>query len=380
MATEATWLDERRILVVVGPGGVGKTTTAAALALEAARRGRHVLVLTVDPARRLMDSLGLSGDASRPVRVPPAAFAEAGISLGAGSLSAMMLDVRETFDAVVERHAPSEAVRRRIMENPFYGETTTSMAGSQECMAMEALFELDAEDEYELIVLDTPPTAHALDFIAAPERLTAFFEGGPFKFMLTSMARASRMGLGLLRFDNALVEVMNRFVGAETFMRLVDFVAAFQEMYDGFEARARKVSAMLRSPETGFAVVTSTRSVAMGEGLFLYERLREMGMGVEAFVANRVIEGGPEAVDEAALQKRLIEAGVGKALSGAVARGAHQAVERARSDAEVDRQRLQAIARSLSPGGPPLIVVPRFERDVHDLANLAEFAAHVVGA
>jgi anion-transporting ArsA/GET3 family ATPase len=379
MATKATWLDERRILVVVGPGGVGKTTTSAALALEAARRGRHVLVLTVDPARRLMDSLGLSGDGGRPTRVPPAAFAEAGISLGAGSLTAMMLDVQETFDAVVERHAPDETVRRRIMENPFYAETATSMAGSQECMAMEALFELDREDEYELIVLDTPPTAHALDFISAPERLTAFFEGGSFKFMLSSMARASRLGLGLLRFDNAIVEVMNRFVGAETFMRLVDFVAAFQEMYGGFEARARKVSAMLRGPETGFAVVTSTRSVAMDEGLFLYERLGELGLSVDAFVANQVIDQVPEAVNELALQKRLTEQGLGEALSGAVARGAHQAAERARADAAVDHQRLGAIEQALTKDGPPLIAVPRFERDVHNLASLADFAAHLVG-
>ena len=244
---------------------------------------------------------------------------------------------------------------------------------------MEALFELDAEDEYELIVLDTPPTAHALDFISAPERLTAFLQGGSFQFMLNSMARASRLGLGILRFDNAVVEVMNRFVGADTFMRLVDFVAAFQEMYGGFETRARKVSAMLRGPETGFAVVTSTRSVAMGEGLFLYERLAELGMGVDAFVANRVIDQGPESIDEHILQKRLAEEGLGEALSGAVARGAHQAVERARADAAVDHQRLGAIGQALTKEGPPLIAVPRFERDVHNLASLADFAAHLVG-
>ena len=375
-----TCLDERRIVVVVGPGGVGKTTTSAALALEAARRGRNVLVLTVDPARRLMDSLGLDGAASEPTRVPPAAFADAQLSMGSGALHAMMLDVRETFDSVVHRHAPSELVRRRIMDNPFYAEASTSLAGSQEYMAMEALYALDQTDEFDLIILDTPPTAHALDFITAPDRLTEFLQAGSFKFMLSGFARASRLGLGLFQFDNPLLEVMNRFVGAEVFLKLVDFVDAFQEMYDGFEARARKVTAMLRSDQAAFAIVSSTRSIAMGEGLFLYERLRALDLSVEAFIANRVVEASPPTVDFDRLQAALLEGGRSTELAAQIARGAERAVARTRADAEVDRARLEIIERSLAPNGPPLVTVPQYDRDICDLAGLAAYGRRITEA
>lgn len=375
-----TCLDERRIVVVVGPGGVGKTTTAAALALRAAQGGRNVLVLTVDPARRLMNSLGLDGLASQPTRVPPAAFARAELDLGSGALHAMMLDVRETFDGVVHRHAPSEHVRRRIMDNPFYAEASTSLAGSQEYMAMEALYALDQTDEYDLIVLDTPPTAHALDFISAPERLTEFLQAGSFKFILSGFARASRLGLGLFRFDNALLEVMNRFVGAEVFLKLVDFVDAFQEMYDGFEVRARTVTGMLRSDQAAFAIVSSTRSVAMREGLFLYERLRALDLGVDAFIANRVIETSPPSVDVDRLQGALRREGCSGDLAAQVAQGASRAVARARADSEVDGERLKVIERSLAPDGPPLLTVPTYDRDICDLTGLAAYGRRITQA
>ena len=380
MTTLNTCLDERRVVVVVGPGGVGKTTTAAALAMEAARRGRNVLVLTVDPARRLMNSLGLDGAASTPTRVPPAAFAEAQISLGSGALHAMMLDVQQTFDSVVHRHAPDEAVRRRIMDNPFYAEASTSLAGSQEYMAMEALYALDQTDEFDLIVLDTPPTAHALDFITAPDRLTEFLQVGSFKLVLSGFARASRLGLGLFQFDNALLEVMNRFIGAEVFLRLVDFVDAFQEMYDGFQSRAQKVTSMLRSDETAFAIVSSTRSVAMREGLFLYERLRSLDLNVEAFIANRIALDQAPQVDMTRLHAALADAATPDDLARELARGAERAVERARADAEVDRERLTIIERTLAPEGPPLLTVPRFERDICDLEGLATYGARLAGA
>ncbi len=378
MTSLNTCLDERRIIVVVGPGGVGKTTTAAALALKAAQRGRNVLVLTVDPARRLMDSLGLEGVASAPSRVPPSAFADAQISMGSGALYAMMLDVRETFDSVIHRHAPNEAVRRRIMDNPFYDQTSTSLAGSQEYMAMEALYALDQTDEFDLIVLDTPPTAHALDFITAPNRLTEFLQAGSFKFMLTGLARASRLGLGLFQFDNVVLEVMNRFVGAEVFLKLVDFVDAFQEMYDGFEGRARKVTGMLRGDQTAFAIVSSTRSIAMREGLFLYERLRTLELDVEAFIANRVIERSPPSVDLELLEAALVEASGSSELAARIARGAERAVIRSRGDAKIDCERLEIIERSLAPNGPPLLTVPQYDHDICDLARLAAYGRRIV--
>lgn len=380
MTTLDTCLEERRIAVIVGPGGVGKTTTAAALAMEAARRGRNVLVLTVDPARRLMDSLGLQGAATTPTRVPPSAFASAEISLGSGALYAMMLDVQQTFDAVVHRHAPSELVRKRIMDNPFYAEASTSLAGSQEYMAMEALYALDQTDEFDLIVLDTPPTAHALDFITAPDRLTEFLQAGSFKLVLSGFARASRLGLGLFQFDNALVEVMNRFIGAEVFFKLVDFVDAFQEMYEGFQARAHKVTSMLRSEDTAFAIVSSTRSVAMREGLYLYERLSSLDLKVEAFIANRVIERDPPEVNLERLQAALLQAGQAPEAALEIARGAALAVDRARAASLVDRGRLEIMERSLAPGGPPVLTVPRYERDICDLRGLATYGERIVTA
>jgi hypothetical protein len=188
------------------------------------------------------------------------------------------------------------------------------------------------------------------------------------------------MGLGLFQFDNALLEVMNRFVGAEVFLKLVDFVDAFQEMYDGFEARARKVTGMLRSDRAAFAIVSSTRSVAMREGLFLHERLRALDLGVEAYIANRVVEASPNTVDVDRLQAALIQEGHPAELAAKVAQGAARAVDRSRTDAEVDRGRLEVIERSLAPDGPPLLTVPQYDRDICDLAGLAAYGRRITRA
>ena len=164
-------IEEHDVLIVVGPGGVGKTTVSAALGLEGARHGRSCLVLTVDPARRLAQSLGLEDSGAREVRVAPRRFVEAGITLGAGALHAQMLDSRDTWDALVQRHAPNPEVARQIQESPFYAHGSRHLSGSLEYMAMEKLYELHQEGEHELLVLDTPPASNAIDFLQAPDRL-----------------------------------------------------------------------------------------------------------------------------------------------------------------------------------------------------------------
>src|SRR5690242_21129134 len=273
-----------RIIVCCGSGGVGKTTTAAALGLRAAERSRHVVVLTVDPARRLAQSMGLTSLDNTPRPVPlPDGHGEAG-----GSLHAMMLDMKRTFDEIVETHSDPDRAAQ-ILANPFYQSLSSSFAGTQEYMAMEKLGQLRRAEQWDLIVVDTPPSRSALDFLDAPQRLSRFLDGRLIK-LLTAPTRAG--GRAYLKVVNVsfgvFTGIVTKIVGAQVLRDVQTFVAAFDTMFGGFRERAEDTYRLLQTPGTAFLVVATPEPDALREASFFVERLSEDRMPLAGLILNRV--------------------------------------------------------------------------------------------
>jgi anion-transporting ArsA/GET3 family ATPase len=236
------WL-EHRILVTVGTGGVGKTTVGAAIGLEAARRGKRALVVTIDPARRLADALGVGELGHEPRTLPRKVLRKAGIE-GRGELVAMMLDTKRTFDELVSRYSPDEEALERILANPIYQNLTDALAGSREYSAMEKLHQLHSAGDYDLIVLDTPPSTHALEFLDAPRRLTGFLQSDFLKLLFRPALAMGRTGFRLFRFGSATVlRAMERLTGIGFLRTISDFLLAFESMLEGFTTRAAEIEA-----------------------------------------------------------------------------------------------------------------------------------------
>ena len=358
----------RRVLVCVGSGGVGKTTVAAALGLARALEGQRVLVCTIDPARRLASAMGLGALGNVEARVPDHAFHEAGLA-PRGELHAMMLDVKRTWDDLVTRHAPDPARRDRILKNRLYHQMSAALAGSQEYMAMEKLHELATDRDYDLIVLDTPPTAHALDFLDAPERIIDFLGNDSARFLLAPAAGAGRLGLRLAQLGSGyIVKTLARFTGGEMLRDLGDFLAGFHGMYEGFKERAAAVRALLGLPTTGFVLVASPSPLSIDEALAFHERLHAEGMPVAGLVANRVtpdLWGGAGPLPDAAALAAALPGDAGLAERLAATLEEHQRL------AEADARALERLLRAVAA---PRALVPRLEHDVHDLAGLARLA------
>lgn len=297
-------MDPRRhpLVIVVGAGGVGKTTLAAALGLRAAERGRSALVMTFDPSLRLKDALGV-GDEARDAETPVAIE-------GSGSLAASLLDARRTFDRLILRYAPDEAARRRILSNRFYDQLSGNLAGVLEYMASERLFEVAAAERYDRVILDTPPTRQALDFLGAPERIVSFLDSGALRIALKpwfdadgklrATARLGPLGRNVEGF-------LDRMVGLELLRDMAEFFQAFAPLYDGFRARALEVQEMLRSPRTLFVLVSGPGRGRVADTLFFARRLNEAGYGLGPIVVNRVHPELLPTRDTASEGRRLLE-------------------------------------------------------------------------
>ncbi|MGI8595901.1 MAG: ArsA family ATPase [Thermoleophilaceae bacterium] len=361
-------LEGREVVVCAGPGGVGKTTSAAAIGLAMAARGLRVAVLTIDPARRLADSLGLEEIGGEERRVDPERLSAAGVE-ARGELWAAMLDAKRTWDELIERHAPDERTRDAVLGNRIYKELSSAVAGSQEYMAMEKLHELHAEGRYDLLVLDTPPTRNALDFLDAPARLSRFIDSRSLRLFL----RSNRGSLRLLgRSSQALFAVLRRVTGVDLLEDMAEFFRSFGGMSEGFERRAREVGALLADRErTTFVVVASPAEEAVDEAIFFRRRLRESGLPFGAAVVNRVHYAPAEAPD-AGVEGELVEL-VGDDLARRVARNAADW----RALAERDRLGLERLAAELD--GEPLVRVPDLDDDVHDLDGLVRVNEHLFG-
>jgi anion-transporting ArsA/GET3 family ATPase len=378
------WLD-CRILVTVGTGGVGKTTVAAALGLAAARAGKSVLVMTIDPARRLADALGTGPLGHEPRSVPDERLRAAGVTSG-GALSAMMLDTKRTFDELVERFAPDPAARERIFGNPIYRNLTDALGGSREYSAMEKLRQMHVEGRYDLIVLDTPPASHALDFLDAPRRLAGFLESQFLTVLLHPAAVVGRASLRLFRSGSELVlKGLERVTGLEFLTSISEFLLAFEEMLGGFSERAHEVARLLRDPVCGFVLVTGPDLQQAKSAESFWQRLQQEGIQLAGLVLNRVHAwpgAGAAPADDAAEAERATEwlaraigsrapelDALGSARALVAATRAQAAL--ARRDAGV-RERLE---QALPLEREAVRAVPLFSEDVHELEALARMAA-----
>lgn len=373
----ARLLRDGEVIVCCGSGGVGKTTVSAALGLAAARRGRNVLVCTIDPARRLASSLGLKELASEAYRVPDAILEEAGVPLPeGGALSAMMLDTKSTFDRLIERHAATEEVARRILTNHVYQQFSSQLAGSQEYMAMEKLFELHSSGLYDLIVLDTPPTKHALDFLHAPKRLSTFLEASVLKwFLLPLKASGGLRGLGSKVFQKAL-SLLDSVFGMRIIEELAEFFAAFETLWGGFKERAEKVNALLRRADVaGFIVVSSATRETVQEALFFQEQLRSHALPLAGFVVNRV---HPVIADEAPESAARAEVDAKDPGLGEAVRAALEALVELDALGRSDRRNLTRIREVAREASVFIREIPALEHDIHDIAGLAELDEHLV--
>jgi len=360
---------ETRVVVCCGSGGVGKTATAAALALRAAERGRQTVVLTIDPARRLAQALGLRELTNYPNRVEPAGFEPA------GELWAMMLDMRRTFDDMVRAHAGAQRAEQ-LLANPFYQTVSTSFSGTQEYMAMEKLGQLAASDEWDLIIVDTPPSRSALDFLDAPSRLSTALDSRMIR-MLTSPARAG--GKGLRRMVNAgftmFSKAVSTILGAQLLADASAFMQAFDSTFGGFRERAHRTAELMSSPGTSFLVVAAPEPDAMREAGYFVQRLSQQSMPLAGLVANRTHPVLADLSDERArAAAESLERDDTNSLAAAVLRLHADRVVRANREQRL----LSRFTRA--HGRVPITHVPALPSDVHNLGGLRDIgerlAAH----
>ena len=352
-------LTGHEVVVCVGSGGVGKTTTSAALALEAARRGRRVCVVTIDPARRLADAMGLDSEEAR------GSTATRVDGPWPGELWAVMLDTRATFAELITTYAPSPPQARRILENTFFKNIADALSGTHEYMAMEKLFELHNDDRFDLVIVDTPPTTNALEFLDAPNRITRFLDHRLYKMLVTPTG-------GLARAVNFAAQTflrsISRVVGATVVDDVIEFFANFEGMEEGFRARAVAVRDLLAAQCTTFILVTvPRRDIAVEAAGFVHD-LGAAGIGVDALVVNRV-HPTFSPVPEAELRNRLAS------CAGTPLQPFADALLDAAAIASTEMSHLTTLTEALP--GAPIRMVPFLDADVHDLAGLERLTHHL---
>jgi anion-transporting ArsA/GET3 family ATPase len=350
----------RRIIVCCGSGGVGKTTTAAALALRAAERGRRVVVLTIDPARRLAQSMGIEALDNTPRPVP-------GVG-GSGSLDAMMLDMKRTFDEVVESQASPEKARQ-ILNNPFYIAVSSSFAGTQEYMAMEKLGQLDkdarASGRWDLIVVDTPPSRSALDFLDAPERLSSFLDG---KFMRLLLAPARGPARLMTAGFNMVTKAVTTIIGGQVLSDMQAFVSAFDTLFGGFRQRAQRTFELLQADGTSFLVVAAPEPDALREAAYFVERLSAEKMPLAGLVVNRASVDPEVDLTSAAAMSGYEKLRDSSDDASRMAAG----LLRLHADRKLIVEREARLRGRFATGHPDVstVVLPALPTDVHDLDGL----------
>jgi anion-transporting ArsA/GET3 family ATPase len=356
-------LDDKRVIVCVGSGGVGKTTISASLAMGLAMEGKKVAVVTIDPANRLAAALGLDELASEPHKIDEDLLSEQGIELE-GELWAMMLDAKRTFDQIVERLERDEERLATILANPVYKELSSAVAGSQEMSAIAKLYELYEEHDFDVIVLDTPPSRNALDFLDAPGRLLGFMEGRALQLFLAPGGLTAKLfgrGTGLV------FGIFAKVTGIDMMGELAKFFGSIDGVVEGFGKQTKEVAALLKAPTTTFVVVTSPDRAPAKEAVFLAERLREAGMTRGSVIVNRVERLSLNGMAEARLAQAL-KPDLEQRLAKKVAANLADFDVLAKRDAET----VAMLSEELHEPEP--VLVADLDEDVHDLAGLAEVA------
>jgi anion-transporting ArsA/GET3 family ATPase len=362
----AQLLDGKRICVCAGSGGVGKTTTSAAVALGMAARGAKVAVVTIDPAQRLANALGVAELPNDPHRIEPERLAAAGLAIE-GELWAMMLDPKRTFDELIERIAPDPVRAEEIKANGVYRELSTAVSGSQEFTAVAKLYDLDQAHEFDLLVLDTPPSRNALDFLEAPQRLSAFLEGSSLK----AFVRPTGIGLRVLgRGATPLLTALRRVLGVDLLSDVGRFFQLLGGMTRDFNERATQVEMLLRADTTAFVLVTSAEREPIDEAIWFHRTLEQGGLPFAGVIVNRVhhdLLNGSEPDDVRPALRRSL----GADLAARVAQNFDDYHVLARRD---DRN-VERLAHAL--GEEPLLLVPQLEQDVHDLDGLVQMQRYL---
>ncbi len=349
-------VDERSIAICCGSGGVGKTTTSAVLALEAARRGRRAVVVTIDPARRLADALGLSGGLSNTPRRIEGPWP--------GELWAVMLDTKSTFDELVNRHANDAAQAERILDNRFYRNISSALSGTQEYMAAEKLYELHEDGDWDLVVVDTPPTRNALDFLDAPDRLTRFLDHRLYRVLMAP----TRVYLRALNVAaQTFLRSVTKTIGGEVLADAIAFFQAFDGMEAGFRQRAVRVRELLTDAASAYVLVAAPRHDAVEEASYFADRLAGYGIEISALIVNRVHPRFGTLTAAEALAR----------ADGAPARLAPLWANLAELTEVADREdeHLAELTTRVAPA--PVVRVPFLADDVHDLDGLRAVAAHL---
>jgi anion-transporting ArsA/GET3 family ATPase len=358
MTGVAERLDGMRVCIVAGSGGVGKTTASAALALGLAAAGQRVAVVTIDPARRLAESLGLEELGNDPRQVDPALLASHGVEMQ-GELWAMMLDPKATFDDLITRLSPDAQTREDVLGNRIYKQLSSAVAGSQEFTAVAKLYDLHHEGGFDVLVLDTPPSRNALDFLDAPDRLTDFFEGRALKVLLVPTGIAARV---MARGTSVVFSILKRLTGVDLMDDIALFFRSLSGLMDGFKERAAGVKALLADDATTFLIVTSAEREPVAEAIFFRGKLREAGMAFGGLIVNRVSVA--DAVDPATVAAELRDAGLDDAIAVKVAASAADQQQLAARDAE----QIERLKAELDEPDP--IVVPRLDGEVQDIDGL----------
>ena len=373
-------LQTRRVLLCVGCGGVGKTTTCAALGLAAARQGKRVLCLTIDPARRLAQSLGLEQLTTEAQRIEPSVFAEAGLDVP-GELTVMMLDTKATFDSLVDALAENGERRDSIFDNVLYKYISTQLAGTQEYMAMEKLYAVKQDEGYDVILLDTPPTSHALDFLDAPARLVGAIDSPAVRWFVSAFEKSGKLSLNLLQRSAAtILRGMGRITGGGFLEQVATFITEMNQLFGGWRARADEVASALRGPEVAYVLVTTPEPMSIREVLFFAERLREQRMGADAYVVNRT-----HPVDDAEATEDGVREAIARNGLELGPNAAERIVEAAKQEqriGELNRLHLIALDEAFAVDGdeesgpssrrtPVVAYVPDFPFDIHDVKRLA---------
>jgi anion-transporting ArsA/GET3 family ATPase len=377
-------VESHRIVIASGSGGVGKTTVAASIALWGALRGRRAVALTIDPARRLATSLGLETLGAEEREIAASVFAAQGLR-PRGTLAALMLDQKGAWDALVERHAPPEA-RARILANPFYQHLSQSFAGSYEYMAIEQLCVLADSGRYDLIVVDTPPTRHALDVLEAPRRIGDFLDRKVVRWFVRPYFSAGWTALRAVnRTASFILRRLEHATGVSALTQISDFFSSMSGLFENFQGRVDRAYEVLRGPETAFVLVSGPEEQVLGDAEYLSSKMAELRMPLRGVVLNRVhaefrppgrggrrgAELGPEEADEVAQVVARALGGPGREARELAANFIdYQTLARGES------LRIEQFRGGL-PRGVPVVQVPNFARDIHDLGTLAAMHAHL---
>jgi anion-transporting ArsA/GET3 family ATPase len=367
-------LKNKKIAIIGGSGGVGKTSLSAALGLELSRSGRKTLVLTIDPARRLADALGIRLEGGEEVPIPDSVPGGPGPEKS-GSLRAMMLDMKSTFDNLVTKSAPNSEVRDRILGNRYYQQLSTVVSGSQDYMAIEKLYELHKREDLDLIVLDTPPTRSAWEFLSAPTRVVSIMEGGLLKTLVRPYLKMGRKAFGIFRDrGEILVSLAERMVGAEILHEIGELALDAEEMLESFKTRAEKVQALLRDEKSVFFIATRPRSDLLQEARIYRDRLREARIPFGGFFVNRMgtcPEPLPqESRDLSSLLSQDLAPGIeGQDFEKRLWQNLREVQARCRDEKE-------AVSRLLKTAGTGdrIFLVPELAEPIHDLAGLSRLA------